>query len=174
MKYDRINPLDSETGLTRIVVETPKGSRHKYAFDPKPKCFVLRKSLPPGMMFPFDFGFVPRTKGGDGDPLDVLILSDAPLFPGCVVQSRIVGLIEAEQREDGKVERNDRFLAIAEASSDYKEVGEPDDLPSHVLKQTEAFFVAYNQMAGKKFKPLRVLGSKGAIKFLRKNLKENQ
>jgi hypothetical protein len=103
MHLDQIPPQDPETHLWRIVIETPRGSRHKYAFDPELGALLMKKSLPEGMVFPFDFGFLPQTKGGDGDPLDALVLADGPIVSGCVVPSRIIGLIEAEQRqEDGK------------------------------------------------------------------------
>src|SRR5947209_15525771 len=94
------DPFDSEGNLT-VVVETPKGSRNKYSFDEKHRAFQLKKVLPEGMVFPHDFGFVPSTRAGDGDPLDVLVLMDYQAFPGCIVQSRILGVIEGEQQEDG-------------------------------------------------------------------------
>ena len=69
--------------LLQVIIETPKSSRNKYSFDPEQRIYVLKTSLPAGMCFPYDFGFVPRTLGGDGDPLDVLELWDQPAFPGC-------------------------------------------------------------------------------------------
>jgi inorganic pyrophosphatase len=159
MRLDDIDPIDRDNVLCRIVVETPRGSRHKYAFAYELGGFVLKKSLPEGMVFPFDFGFIPQTKGGDGDPVDALVLADGPIFPGCIVPCRIIGLIEAKQRqEDGATVRNDRFVAVAECSEQFRDVRKPADLPPHILEQTEQFFVRYNEMAGKKFKPLRVLG----------------
>jgi inorganic pyrophosphatase len=71
-----------------VVVETPKGSRNKYAFDPDNRVFELKKVLPAGMALPYDFGFLPSTKGGDGDPLDVLVLMDEPAFPMRIEVSR--------------------------------------------------------------------------------------
>ena len=71
--------------LLQVVIETPRGSRNKYSFDPEQRVFRLKSALPSGMVFPFDFGFVPSTLGGDGDPLDVLVLMDEPAFPGCVL-----------------------------------------------------------------------------------------
>jgi inorganic pyrophosphatase len=65
----------------KIVIETPKGSRNKYAFDGQENAFTLKKVLPAGMSFPYDFGFVPSTLAEDGDPLDVLVLMDEPAFP---------------------------------------------------------------------------------------------
>ena len=85
-----------------VVIETSKGSPNKLAFEPRYGTFVRKGVLPAGAVFPFDFGFVPSTRAEDGDPLDVLVLMDAPVFPGCLVPSRLVGVIEAEQTEDGK------------------------------------------------------------------------
>ncbi|QEM11306.1 inorganic diphosphatase [Mucilaginibacter rubeus] len=73
-----------ENGIT-VIVETPKGSGHKYDYDTATKQFKLKKLLPAGMVFPFDFGFIPNTVGGDGDPLDVLVISEISTFPGCVI-----------------------------------------------------------------------------------------
>ena len=93
-----LSPRDEDDNqLFRVVVETPKGSRNKYAFDPDNRVFELKKVLPAGMAFPYDFGFLPSTKGGDGDPLDVLVLMDEPAFPGCVLKCRVIGVIEGEQ-----------------------------------------------------------------------------
>src|SRR5918997_1148233 len=75
-----------------VVVETPKGSRNKYDYDEKLGLFKLGGVLPSGASFPFDFGFVPSTLGGDGDPLDVLVLMEEPAFAGCLVRTRVRAL----------------------------------------------------------------------------------
>ena len=98
------------------IVETPRGSAQKYDYDPKNKWFELSKIMPAGMVFPFDFGFIPNTKGEDGDPLDIIIISELKSFPGCVMKCRIIGAITAEQTEKGETVRNDRFLAVPEVS----------------------------------------------------------
>jgi hypothetical protein len=80
----RLKPFGSgDKQLLRVVIETPKGSRNKFAFDPDEHIFELKKVLPAGMAFPYDFGFVPSTKADDGDPIDVLVLMDEPAFAGC-------------------------------------------------------------------------------------------
>ena len=89
-------PLDGN-GKIQVIIETPKGSRNKYAFDPELRIFSLKKVLPAGMAFPYDFGFVPSTKAEDGDPTDVLVLMDEPAFPGCLLKCRIIGIIEGQQ-----------------------------------------------------------------------------
>src|SRR5882762_4480106 len=94
----RLNPFDSrDKRILRVVIETPKGSRNKFAFDADQHVFELKKVLPAGMAFPYDFGFVPSTEAEDGDPIDVLVLMDEPAFPGCVLKCRTIGVIEGEQ-----------------------------------------------------------------------------
>src|SRR4051812_15075878 len=105
----------SEPVTISVTIETPRGSRNKFKYEPAKKVYSLSKILPEGMVFPYDFGFVPATKGDDGDPLDVLVLTDEPLFPGCVVECRLIGVIELTQEEAGKKERNDRLIAAAQA-----------------------------------------------------------
>src|SRR5689334_2298163 len=99
-----------------VIIETPKGSRNKFKYDSTSRMFKLSKVLPEGMMFPYDFGFVPSTIGDDGDPLDILVLMDEPTFPGCLLECRLIGVIEAEQEENHEKERNDRLVAVAQQS----------------------------------------------------------
>ena len=81
----QLKPIDKKDGILQVIVETPRGSRNKFAFDPKQEVFALKKVLPAGMSFPHDFGFLPQTIAPDGDPIDVLLLMDEPAFPGCAV-----------------------------------------------------------------------------------------
>src|SRR3954462_11587170 len=104
------------------IVETPKGSAQKYTYEPEHKWLKLKKIMPAGMVFPFDFGFIPDTKGEDGDPLDIIIISELKSFPGCVMDCRVIGAITAEQTEEGNTVRNDRFLAIPEISQLFAKV----------------------------------------------------
>jgi inorganic pyrophosphatase len=162
----RLKPIDGGKKV-RVVIETPKGSRNKYAFDPDQRVFTLKKVLPEGMVFPHDFGFVPSTKAEDGDPIDVLILMDEPAFPGCVVQARLVGIIEGEQKENGKKERNDRLLAVAESSHTHSDVHSIKDLNDSLLKEVEEFFVNYHENDGAKFKVLSCKGPGAAFKRMK-------
>ena len=149
-----------------MVIETPKGSPNKLAFEPRYGTFVLKGVLPVGAAFPFDFGFVPSTRGEDGDPLDVLVLMDAPVFPGCIVPSRLIGVIEAEQTEAGETERNDRLLAVAANSATHRSIHELGDLSEDLVAQIEHFFVSYNEMKGKRFEIKGKAGQKRALKLV--------
>lgn len=127
-----------------IIIETPKGSEIKYKYDESHRLFRLRKILPAGMVFPFDFGFIPGTRGEDGDPLDVLVLSElGGTFPGCIVDCRIVGCIQAKQTNKGVTVRNDRFLAVPEQSAMFENAISIEDIPTTVIKEIESFFVNY-------------------------------
>jgi inorganic pyrophosphatase len=89
----------------------------------------LSTVLPEGMSFPYDFGFIPSTVGEDGDPLDVLILMDAPVVPGCIVRARLLGAIQAKQKEKGgKWTRNDRLLAVATHAQTHQALKNLSDL----------------------------------------------
>jgi inorganic pyrophosphatase len=150
--YAKLPPFDEKSGDLNAVIETPKGSRSKFDYEPERGLFVLHGVLPAGAVFPFDFGFVPGTMGGDGDPLDVLVIGDEPTFTGCLLTARLVGVIEAEQRErDGVVQRNDRLIAVASVSRDNSNIQSLDDLSDPLLEELEHFFVSYNQIKGKEF-----------------------
>ncbi len=109
--------------------------------------------LPAGAVFPFDFGFVPSTVGGDGDPLDVLILMDEPAFTGCLVLSRLIGVIEAQQTGADETTQNDRLLAVATNSHRHRTVRSLDDVSDSLMDEIEHFFVSYNAIKGQQFRP---------------------
>jgi inorganic pyrophosphatase len=166
----KLSPYDSDLDAWSVVVETPKGSRNKNAWDEKRGVFRLKTVLPAGAVFPYDFGYIPGTEGDDGDPLDVLLLMDEPAFPGCLVPSRLIGVIEARQGEDGSRERNDRLIAVSTDSPRYRDVKEIGALEDVLLSEIEHFFVSYNEFRGKSFEPLGRFGSKRAVKLVERGI----
>src|SRR5437763_7447539 len=107
MDLSRLSPeLKKDKRECRVIVETPKGRRNKFDYDPTIQAFTLGGLLAEGLSFPFDFGFVPSTLAEDGDPVDVMILMDEPAHVGCVLDVRVIGVIEAEQTEGGKTTPN--------------------------------------------------------------------
>ena len=146
--------MDPDSGCINVVVDTPQGSRNKYKFDEQHGQWRLSKVLPQGMSFPYDFGFIPSTRGEDGDPLDVLLFADEPAFPGCVVPARLIGVLEAEQTEGGKTVRNDQLVAVLETPYNPAAYRSLDEVNSQRLDEIEHFFVSYNQVEGRQFKPL--------------------
>ena len=155
-----------------VVIETPKGSRNKYAFDEEARVFALKKVLPTGMAFPYDFGFVPSTLAEDGDPVDVLVLMDEPAFAGCLLECRPIGVIEGEQvdgKKNGKPKktRNDRVVAVEQANHTYSEIKHIDDLGKSFVRELEEFFVNYHQLTGKRYKVIGVRGPRQAHRRIR-------
>jgi inorganic pyrophosphatase len=177
-KKRRLTPLDelspfAEDGLYNVVIETPKGSPNKLGYDPELGAFKLKTVMPQGSSFPFDFGFLPGTVGGDGDPLDVLVLMDYPLTPGSIVEARLIGVISAEQTEkDGETEQNDRVIAVSPESTLYQHARELGDIPEELVDQVEKFFVNYNEQRGKKFAPQGQLGADHAEDLVSKARKK--
>ncbi|SMB78807.1 inorganic diphosphatase [Deinococcus hopiensis] len=159
--------LDPSRHTCRAIIETPKGRRSKFDYDPHSGLFELGGLLPEGMTFPLDFGFVPSTLGEDGDPLDVLVLSEESTFTGCLLEVRLIGVIEAEQSEEGQTGRNDRMLAVSSASHLYREVSHMKQLPSMTVEHLSQFFVNYNALKGKAFRVLGVQGPERATELVK-------
>jgi inorganic pyrophosphatase len=159
---------DKDSGDIRVVIETPKGSRNKYRYVPDCDCFELATALPDGMAFPFDFGFLPSTLGDDGDPLDALVLMDSPVFGGCVLRCRLIGVIEAREKERGKRwEQNDRLIAVASHARTHEGVNSLEQLRPHTMDDIKAFFVQYNKLHDKQFQIRGERGPRRASKLVK-------
>ena len=170
--FTRLKAFDRDSEELNVIIETPKGSRNKFNYDEKKGLFKLGGVLPAGAIFPFDFGFLPHTLGGDGDPVDVLVLMDEPAFAGCLVPSRLLGVIEAEQTErDGETTRNDRLIAVAADSRDHRHIRSLADLNENLVDEIEHFFISYNEIKGKSFKPLGRFGPERAEKLVRESMR---
>jgi inorganic pyrophosphatase len=170
----KLKPFSRKSGNLNVVIDTPKGSRNKYAFDFKIDAYKLKTVLPHSTIFPFDFGSIPGTIAEDGDPLDVLVLMDEPVFIGCLIEARVLGVIEAQQTEDGETQRNDRLIAVAAESHTNGKLKSLRKLDSKLLDEIEHFFVSYNDARGKKFKPIGRRGSAVAKRLIKKQTKKRK
>jgi inorganic pyrophosphatase len=168
----RLKSFDRKSGNLNVVIDTPKGCRNKYAFDFEINAYKLTTVLPRGAVFPFDFGSIPGTIAEDGDPLDVLVLMDEPAFVGCLLEARLLGVIEAEQTEDGKTERNDRLIAVAAKSLTHGSLKSLQTLDSTLIGEIEHFFVSYNEARGKKFRPKARKGPASAKRLVEKQTRK--
>ena len=167
----RLAPFDSKSGFLNVIIETPRNIRTKFKYDDKHGLFMFDKALPIGQSFPFDFGFLPSTIGEDGDPLDALILTDEPTFVGCLVLAKLLGVIEAEQTQDGETQRNDRFIAVPIEAKSQKPVPQSiATIKSPLVEKIAKFFIAYNQMQGKKFKVLRTAEPDRAMELIKEGI----
>jgi inorganic pyrophosphatase len=146
------NQWNPKNRRCKVIIETPKGRRNKFKYEPEYRLFALGGLLAEGLAFPFDFGFIPSTLGEDGDPLDMMVLMDEPAHVGCLLDVRVIGVIEADQIEDGKRTTNNRLIGIAVHSYSHEDLRSISDVSKSLLDQVEEFFVTYNKSRGKKFK----------------------
>lgn len=128
-----------------MFIEIPRGSQNKYEYDKAKGVFRLDRTLYSPMHYPTDYGFIPESLAEDGDPLDVLVLLSLPTFPGCVVETRILGalVMSDEKGEDTKI------LGAAVGDPRLNELQDVEDVPAHVRREIEHFFATYKQLEHK-------------------------
>jgi inorganic pyrophosphatase len=148
-----------------------RGSRAKFAYDPKLETFILSKSLLTGLTYPHDWGFVPSTKADDGDPLDIMVIHDAATFPGIVLTCRIIGILQIEQKSKGKAERNDRLFAVPRRSHSEQAIRDVRDLSKPIQQELEKFFIATDELEDKKLEIIGWKGPKIAMKTIKNSAK---
>ncbi len=140
----------NEPRAVNVIVETPKGSRHKYAYKEEFGVIELRRILRGGMVWPVDFGFVPQTLADDGDAIDIALLIDEPCFPGCLVRARVLGSIGLVKNGD----ENDRVLAcpisLSGAASTWDEVHNLEDISPRLIQEIEGFLKDHQTFEGNK------------------------
>lgn len=166
MPVEKMAAFDAGTQHVNVIIETPKGSRAKYVYSPPYNLFRIKRLLPPGMAFPYNYGFIPSTVGEDGDPLDILIINPEPVAVGCLLRARLLAVIHARQTENGKTMANNRFIgAIVDEESPPEFLLAEFD--KRQMAEIEFFFATYNSVSGKKFKTSHVGTAKEAEKLIR-------
>jgi inorganic pyrophosphatase len=133
-----------------VVIETPKGSTVKYVWDETTRQIRVKRVMPLGAYFPFNFGFFPGTLAEDGDPLDVLVLMDTAIQPGVVMEVRIIGALKVEQTKKETI-RNDRIIAVQDTCAVYGAYTSLEDIPAAMRKGMVHFFKSYNEYRGQQF-----------------------
>ncbi|UVK57401.1 inorganic diphosphatase (plasmid) [Mesorhizobium sp. AR02] len=157
-------------GLIRVVVETPRGAEAKLAYDPASRVFSYVRPLPVGMSYPYDWGFIPSTLGEDGDPLDGLVIHQAATAPGVVIKCQLLGALRVKQKDqDGQALRNDRFIFCPHKEDAEDETA--DQVPEHLRREIEQFFLSSVLGTGKTIKFKGWQGAANALKAIRKGMK---
>ena len=131
--------------VVTAVIEVPKGSRNKYEYDKEREAFMLDRVLYSPVVYPADYGFIPKSTYDDGDPMDILVLMEQPTFPGCLIEARPIGIM-------GMIDGGDKdykILAVPEDDPRFSDVQDISDVPSHLLKEIEHFFSVYKNLEGK-------------------------
>ena len=144
-------PARAENGAFHVVVESPAGSCVKIKYDLTLRAFKFSRPLIAGLSYPYDWGFIPGTAAPDGDPLDAMVFSGLPTFPGVVIECRALGVIHLKQNRKGARgrERNDRLIAIPIKMPRFASFRKPTDLPLRWRQELEEFFLAATRFEGK-------------------------
>ncbi|MGH9568324.1 MAG: inorganic diphosphatase [Candidatus Angelobacter sp.] len=148
--------------LVNAVIEIPKDSVNKYEYDKQLNVFRLDRTLFSPVHYPGDYGFIPCTLGLDGDPLDVLVLVEAPSFPGCLIEVRPIGVLRMV--DQGK--NDEKILAVAHSDPLYREVKDYSEVFTHTLREIEHFFAIYKNLEGKKTEISGWAGAEAARKII--------
>jgi inorganic pyrophosphatase len=158
-----------DDGSINVIVESPRGSTSKFKYDCETGAIMLSRPLPTGVVYPYDWGFIPSTRAADGDPLDAMVLWDGAAFPGVVVPSRLIGLLRVEQTiaATGSVQANDRLFAVPVKSPRLEQVRTIFDLPERVRLELEQFFVSVVAFEGKTLRLGGFDGPEAADRVLR-------
>ncbi|MBT9253050.1 MAG: inorganic diphosphatase [Brockia lithotrophica] len=135
----------SRERIVEVVIEIPRGSANKYEFDKERGRFVLDRVLYSPMFYPAEYGYIEETLAEDGDPLDALVLTTYPTFPGVVIESRVVGFLRMadEKGEDEKL------LAVATGDPRMSHIRDLSDVPPHILREIAHFFEVYKTLENK-------------------------
>lgn len=160
--------FNGRSNVVNIVIEVSKGGRIKLKYDESNGIFRAEKALPVGLTFPFDFGFIPSTMGGDGDPIDALLLSEAGLPWGTVALGKVIGILKCEQTEKGRKECNDRVIAVPLDAKSGEPFQPAVELDSKLKTAIAEFFVKYNELQRKKLRVIGFAGASSAIAAVRR------
>lgn len=137
---------DQSPEVVTIVIEIPLEGINKYEYDKRLGVFRLDRNLYSPVHYPGDYGFVPSTLASDGDPLDALVLVDAPSFPGCVMEARPIGVLE--MTDQGVLD--EKILCVGKNNPRYKDVWNYSEIYPHMLKEITHFFAIYKDLEGKR------------------------
>jgi inorganic pyrophosphatase len=147
---------DGAPDEVNAVIEIPRGQTNKYEYDKQLQVFRLDRNLYSPVHYPGDYGFIPGTLSEDGDPLDALVLVDAPSFPGCVMTVRPIGILEMVDQGKG----DEKILAVGMNNPIYQSVRDYSEVYPHVLREIEHFFTIYKELEAK---PTTIVGWEDAV-----------
>jgi inorganic pyrophosphatase len=142
--YKHLTAISDASGVVNAIVEIPKGRRSKFELDKKSGLFKLDRYLYSSSHYPGDYGFIPQTLAEDGDALDVLVMVNEPTFTGCLIEARVVGLFQMQDREV----HDYKILAVPNRDPLFETYRDLSDVPAHFLREVEHFFSTYKELEG--------------------------
>jgi inorganic pyrophosphatase len=154
---------EDTTAWFPVYIEIPKGSKIKYELDKPTGLLQVNRVLYSAVVYPANYGFIPRTYCEDGDPLDVLVLGQEPVAPGVLLRGRAIGVMPMRDEKG----RDDKLIAVHEDDPEYTSYRDIADLPQHRLRELQRFFLDYKVLEGAEVEVEAPLGYKEALPVLR-------
>jgi len=146
-----------------VFVEIPKGSNNKYEYDKQKEAFRLDRVLYSPVYYPADYGYLENTLADDGDPLDAMVLTTFPTFPGCIIKARIIGMFIMEDEKG----RDEKIIGVPMRDPRFDNISSIDDLESHILKEFRHFFEVYKDLEEKKVDIIGWANIEEAVKVIK-------
>ena len=131
-----------KNNVVNALIEIPLGSKNKYEVDKETGRIHLDRVLHSAMIYPTEYGIIEGTLAPDGDPLDILVVSSAPTFPGCIVPARILGYLS--MTDNGKLDY--KLISVVDCDPRYDGIDELEHLPAFILKEIANFFENYKTL----------------------------
>jgi inorganic pyrophosphatase len=152
------------------IIEIPKGSRAKYEIDKESGLIKLDRVIYASMYYPLNYGFIPQTLGEDHDPLDIVVLTQVSVVPGCLIPCKIIGVMQMIDQG----EADDKIIAVAEQDPSVSHILDVKDLPMHLRAELKHFFESYKQLENKKVVVDEFLSKDKAEAILQASMKRYQ
>ena len=166
--YSRLPIGDNAPKRVNAVIEIPRDSVNKYEYDKTLHVFRLDRTLFSPVHYPGDYGFIPSTLGHDGDPLDVLVLVEAPSFSGCLMEVRPIGVLQMVDQGN----RDEKILAVAQSDPLYQQINDASQAPQHLLREIEHFFSIYKYLEDKRTEIAGWGDAEEAKKIIREGMRQ--
>ncbi|MBB4634717.1 inorganic diphosphatase [Longimicrobium terrae] len=148
--WHELEPGPDAPDRMHVVVEIPRGSRNKYELDKNTGMFKLDRLLYSSVHYPGDYGFFPQTYAQDDDPLDAIVMTTVPTFPGCIIEVRPIGIF----RMTDKDEMDEKVLCVPARDPLYDGYAALTDVAPHFLREVEHFFSVYKDLEGGRVHPM--------------------
>jgi len=146
-----------------VIVEIPRFSQNKYEYDHENHTIKLDRHLLVAMGYPAEYGFIPETLGGDGDPLDALVITEFPTFPGCLIEVKVLGMCIMTD-ENG---RDEKLITVPSYDKKWRDANDIADVPREILDRISHFFTVYKDLdEGKWVKVENYVGRAEALQEL--------